>query len=1011
MAGKINVPVTVAVQGVANTAKQFQILGGSVSKVGRSAGIAAAGFAVFAGAIRAADFAQNAIAGARDLERNLLGLKSVFQEVTPQMVQFSRDAQAVGLSLNEASKASVFIGSVLKQSGFSFQETADLTERLVKLGTDLSLTYGYDVSEALMGMTALFRGEYDPIEKFGVAMKQSEINSELAARGLENLEGAARRFAEQQIRVELLFQRSQSAQGAFERGTGTLAVEQLKLSAAFKNLQDTVAESMLPVLGEIFMDLQTSVEELRPALEEAFEAAAPAVQNLADVLLPLVSDTFVTAIENITNFLNVIADLFNPTTRLGEAFAEIGASAESLKGSLVSAFGETGLENLITFEDLLVGILGLVTDTYRKFENMVIILGVLKEAMAAFVDPDPNNFLQTDWLGKIDGLIAMRDAFVANQVATRAFNFELSETDRLTRSITQQAAGLSLSNLPKYIRDNLKGAPSVVPPAPETKDTKTKAKNYVKDFYDGIKEEVAKQKARLKLEGLGASEGLIDQILGSQGWEKVFNRVLASGTAGLRKLQREFNRTAAGIKELDAARAAAQEQVDEAVRKAQAEADKLWEAYEQAKQAAEDFKRSILEISNIQILPTIEVELGKFESQIVDTFESIRKELDNGLYDKTIFKQDYDILMSYVAAEEKALRAISAQRDDLAKRKELAEAIIAEYRGALTAGLSLTSLLNNVKEETETKTVKETTSGIMRLGKSLREFGVTVSREFEQTIKTTQNKTQTVLSGFRDMAARARLFGENLRKLRDLGLDDQLFNQLIQAGVEAGGETAQALVDGGATTINEINSLFREIDSIGADLGEDVAATLYGTGINMANGLIQGIASKQSELEAQARAMAEAFNAAFAAKISIAVQAPVDAARAAAQEAQNKVVQTQNINMANLQILNKWIADASRYVANVGDPAKKAGGELKKSIYEQLRDAVLQGTDIDMETFRPGMTSAELLAAVQKENPGIVNNININVTTDATQSNAMVGKTLGNIITSYVQTGGQVAVV
>jgi hypothetical protein len=36
--------------------------------------------------------------------------------------------------------------------------------------------------------------------------------------------------------------------------------------------------------------------------------------------------------------------------------------------------------------------------------------------------------------------------------------------------------------------------------------------------------------------------------------------------------------------------------------------------------------------------------------------------------------------------------------------------------------------------------------------------------------------------------------------------------------------------------------------------------------------------------------------------------------------------------------------------------------------------------------------------------------ININVKTDSTQSLAMVGKSLGNTITKYVQTGGQVVV-
>jgi len=36
--------------------------------------------------------------------------------------------------------------------------------------------------------------------------------------------------------------------------------------------------------------------------------------------------------------------------------------------------------------------------------------------------------------------------------------------------------------------------------------------------------------------------------------------------------------------------------------------------------------------------------------------------------------------------------------------------------------------------------------------------------------------------------------------------------------------------------------------------------------------------------------------------------------------------------------------------------------------------------------------------------------ININVKTDTTQSQAMVGKTIGNIVTKYVTTGGQVLV-
>src|SRR6056297_1771120 len=221
MPGKIHVPVTVATQGftqLQNTFSRLKIATGALTVA--FAGLAAAG--------RAIDFTGAAIQGARDLERNYAGLASVFKENTDQMKEFGKTASEMGLSMNEAAKATTFIGSVLKQSGFSIAETANLTEELVELGADLALTYGYDVQEALLGMTALFRGEYDPIEKFGVAMKQSEIDAEKAARGLDGLTGAAERFADQQIRVEFLMERAGDAMGAFERQSGNLTVQQMR---------------------------------------------------------------------------------------------------------------------------------------------------------------------------------------------------------------------------------------------------------------------------------------------------------------------------------------------------------------------------------------------------------------------------------------------------------------------------------------------------------------------------------------------------------------------------------------------------------------------------------------------------------------------------------------------------------------------------------------------------------------------------------------------------------------
>jgi hypothetical protein len=293
----------------------------------------------------------------------------------------------------------------------------------------------------------------------------------------------------------------------------------------------------------------------------------------------------------------------------------------------------------------------------------------------------------------------------------------------------------------------------------------------------------------------------------------------------------------------------------------------------------------------------------------------------------------------------------------------------------------------------------------------MREFEVTISSTYEETIGGIQNKTQGILEGFRAMAEKARAFAENLRKLREMGLDPMLFNQLVEAGIEAGGETAQALVDGGSETINELNSIFKEIDAVGASLGEEVASSLYGTGIDMANGLLEGIRSKQAELENQARVMAQAFNAAFQASLSvqvdIAAKAAADAARAtaaseiAAIPVPEALKEPPKIDEAALARIRELIAGASAYIASVGDATKRAGALVKRDIYQSLEQDILAGRAIDLSGIRSGMTTAELTSAAAVARGQTVNNFTINVTADTRTGGARAGEATVEALTKF----------
>jgi hypothetical protein len=244
--------------------------------------------------------------------------------------------------------------------------------------------YGYDVQEALLGMTALFRGEYDPIEKFGVAMKQSEINSELAARGQDKLQGAARRNAEQIIRLELLYQRAADAMGAFTGQSGSLYTEQKKLGATFENMQAQIGTALLPSVVDLNEALRIMLVEITPLLISMFESIA----------------------EGLEGVVGIFNDAMDPTTELGESFAALNIQAESLAQTMgaedfnfdVFEFGALVIRSVVDF----------VHDLMRSLEDVIIHLQVAGIAINDFFT-NREKFDNTDYVAMRKELMAVAD--------------------------------------------------------------------------------------------------------------------------------------------------------------------------------------------------------------------------------------------------------------------------------------------------------------------------------------------------------------------------------------------------------------------------------------------------------------------------------------------------------------------------------------------------------------------------------------------------------------------------
>lgn len=317
MAGSIFIPLVSVFdsRGISQAKTGMASLAASLKSLKGAAVGAAASFA----AIGALGFIKETVTAARDLERNMVGLNNVFGDLAPRMAGFSKDAAAIGLSQVEASKASTFLGSVLKQSGFEMGVVATETENLVGLAADLSATYGYDLSEALTGMTALFRGEYDPIEKFGVAMKQSEVNALLAARGQNKLTGATLRQAQAQARLDILYARSQDAQGAYAQQSGSLFVVQTQLKAGFDNLKASLGSQLTSPMASFLSNFVPLMDKLQVALMPIFENLGQVLEEIGP-LIAAKADNFLTLVEALNPLIDVLTDLVTP---LLVPFAEV----------------------------------------------------------------------------------------------------------------------------------------------------------------------------------------------------------------------------------------------------------------------------------------------------------------------------------------------------------------------------------------------------------------------------------------------------------------------------------------------------------------------------------------------------------------------------------------------------------------------------------------------------------------------------------------------------------------
>ena len=296
--------------------------------------------ALFGGAVLYG--AKKLVDAAGELEQSIGGTAAVFKEASGAVNDFTKNsADLVGMSENAARTITSRLGASLKGFGMSTEDAAKTAIDLTKTGADLAATLGGKSSDAVAALGSALRGEYDPLERFGIALKASQVNAKAVSMGLAESETSVTAYAKGQATLALITEQSAFAQGQFGREADTAQGQAQRAQAKTEDAAASLGKSMLPIY--------TKIQETIGFVADAFTAlpgpAQTAVLGFAGVIAigPSIVEGFKLAQKAVSNAITLILDAGTKAVTSQAAIASINVTNQAAGASATAAAGGMSL--------------------------------------------------------------------------------------------------------------------------------------------------------------------------------------------------------------------------------------------------------------------------------------------------------------------------------------------------------------------------------------------------------------------------------------------------------------------------------------------------------------------------------------------------------------------------------------------------------------------------------------------------------------------------------------------
>lgn len=245
----------------------FNKLGGVIK------GFVGAGLALSAGA-QVKRFVDESIDAFSELEQSTGAVEAIFGKTSKTIDAWAQGAaRAFGLSENQAKQSASVIGAFLQNYGFAVDEAAAKSMELTELGADLAAMFGGTVPDAVGAISAALRGEFNPIERYGVSLRVATIEAHALEMGLAKTKAELDQNSKMLATLDLLTKQTAKAQGQFARELDTVAGREAVLNAERENSQ--------ALLGEALVGVRNVTQSMQSGLNKALTDVALSFGHLS----------------------------------------------------------------------------------------------------------------------------------------------------------------------------------------------------------------------------------------------------------------------------------------------------------------------------------------------------------------------------------------------------------------------------------------------------------------------------------------------------------------------------------------------------------------------------------------------------------------------------------------------------------------------------------------------------------------------------------------------------------